>query len=244
MELDTEHGSEISEFIEVTEVYQENVIEMNTENILASETENAEVEQKPLWTITDMDKTMYAKSSVNVRKGPGAEYEKLGSLSTNQELKVTGKCNEFDWYRIIYNGNESYVNVNYLLDEKVTVNVFNDVETTNTNNQNTNNNESVNSEYIEEEINNTPLTPEPAYGTIRYEIPDDQWQWNWVDVADIWTEYGWARELQDSPLSNISSSDIYDFAKEVYPIREDEGEYVGQRIEYPTFWVYVGDGHY
>ena len=36
------------------------------------------------------DTTMYAKQSVNVRKGPSSDYEQLGSLSSGQEVTVTG----------------------------------------------------------------------------------------------------------------------------------------------------------
>lgn len=33
---------------------------------------------------------MYAQSSVNLRQGPSTEYDKVGSLSTNQSVTVTG----------------------------------------------------------------------------------------------------------------------------------------------------------
>ena len=62
---------------------------------------------------------MYAKSSVNVRSLPRADGERLGSLSTNQEVTVTGQCNETGWYRIEYDGRVAYVSNNYLSDSKV-----------------------------------------------------------------------------------------------------------------------------
>ena len=76
-------------------------------------------EEKPAYTYTDMDKTMYAKTEVNIRKGPEASFEKTGSLKTNDEVKVTGQCNETKWYRIIVNNETAYVNNNYLVEEKV-----------------------------------------------------------------------------------------------------------------------------
>lgn len=71
------------------------------------------------YTFKDMDATKYAKSSVNVRNMPGTDGEKLGSLSFNQEVKVTGQCNETGWYRIEYSGETAYVSDSYLVDNKV-----------------------------------------------------------------------------------------------------------------------------
>lgn len=71
------------------------------------------------YTYTDMDATKYAKSTVNVRSMPTQDGEKLGGLSTNNEVKVTGQCNETGWYRIEYDGNVAYVSDSYLVDNKV-----------------------------------------------------------------------------------------------------------------------------
>ncbi len=60
------------------------------------------------YTYSDVSKTMYAKSTVNVR-----------SLSKNQEVAVTGQCNETGWYRISYNNAEGFVSNKYLTDEPV-----------------------------------------------------------------------------------------------------------------------------
>lgn len=70
------------------------------------------------YTYTDMDKTMYAKSSVNVRSLPSTDGEKLGGLSKVQEVHVTGQCNETGWYRIDYNGSTGYVSSSYLVNDK------------------------------------------------------------------------------------------------------------------------------
>lgn len=234
VELGTDSNTECVLESEMQEIIEtESVLNSEVEAGPPATTETKEPEENNLkWTVTDMDKTMYAKSSVNVRKGPGTEYNKLGSLTTDQEVKVTGKCNEFDWYRIIYNGNEAYVSCNYLLNNKITTNTDTNINTEN-NTQN-------------KEENNTPSTPEPAYGTISFENENqkEEWQWNYVDVADIWTEYGWAREVRDSAYIDIEWDELFKFSYMAYPEREDEGEYIGQRIEYPTFWVYVGQGHF
>lgn len=90
------------------------------------ETEGYELNQKVQeltlgYSIEDMaDTQMYAKSSVNVRKSPSAEDEKLGSLSTAQEVTVTGLTST-NWYRISYNDGIAYVSANYLQNEKPVV---------------------------------------------------------------------------------------------------------------------------
>ena len=71
------------------------------------------------YTFEDMDATKYAKSTVNVRSLPNSDGENLGSLSTNDEVKVTGKCNETGWYSIEYSDGIAYVSDEYLVDEKV-----------------------------------------------------------------------------------------------------------------------------
>ena len=71
------------------------------------------------YTYTDMSKTMYAKSAVNVRSLPSTSGTRLGSLSQNQKVTVTGQCNETGWYRISYNGGEGFVSNKYLVDEPV-----------------------------------------------------------------------------------------------------------------------------
>ena len=66
------------------------------------------------YTYTDMNKTMWATSSVNVRSLPSTEGSKLGKLAADEEVTVTGKCNENGWYRISYKGKDGYVSSNYL----------------------------------------------------------------------------------------------------------------------------------
>lgn len=74
----------------------------------------------PKFTFKDMDKELYAKSSVNVRSLPSSEGDKLGSLSAWEKVKVTGQCNETSWYRIEYGDGIGYVSNNYLVANKPT----------------------------------------------------------------------------------------------------------------------------
>lgn len=65
-------------------------------------------------------KTVYATTTVNVRKGPGTGYESIGKLNLNNEVKKTGKCG--DWTRIEYKDTVAFVHSKYLSNNKVTVN--------------------------------------------------------------------------------------------------------------------------
>ena len=112
---ETDEETVTEDGITVEEVTSE-AIEEATEPAIEPTTE-----PQSQYTYTDMSATMYAKSSVNVRSLPSADGERLGSLSTNQEVTVTGQCNETGWYRIEYNGAVAYVSNNYLSDTKVEV---------------------------------------------------------------------------------------------------------------------------
>ena len=75
---------------------------------------------------------MYAQKTVNMRNMPNADSEKLGGLSTNDEVKVTGQCVETSWYRIEYNGGVAYVSNSYLGNDKVVVEQSKTEQTQNT----------------------------------------------------------------------------------------------------------------
>lgn len=76
---------------------------------------------KLAYTYTDCETVKYAQQTVNVRSGPSTDFDKVGSLSTNQEVTVTGTCNETGWYRIVYGDGVAYVSNKYLGDSKVEV---------------------------------------------------------------------------------------------------------------------------
>ena len=86
----------------------------------ATDTRTAENSQL-VYTYIDTEAIMYAQQTVNIRNLPSTDGEKLGSLSTNDEVKVTGQCSETGWYRIDYNGNTAYISNNYLAPDKVIV---------------------------------------------------------------------------------------------------------------------------
>ena len=79
------------------------------------DSEDSDTENK--YTYTDMNKTMWSKTSLNVRSEPSKIGEVIGYLATNEEVKVTGQCNETGWYRIEFKGKVGYASNNYLLEE-------------------------------------------------------------------------------------------------------------------------------
>ena len=67
----------------------------------------------------ELTATKYATQSVNVRSGPSTDYDKIGGLTTNQEVQVTGQAST-GWYRFTWtDGREAYVSDKYLSDSKV-----------------------------------------------------------------------------------------------------------------------------
>ena len=72
---------------------------------------NSEVEVRPITF------AMYAKEAVNVRMGPGVDYERVGHLDKAERVIVTGVCTN-GWYRIKFEDGEYFVNSKYLVDEK------------------------------------------------------------------------------------------------------------------------------
>ncbi|MBP5609617.1 MAG: SH3 domain-containing protein [Lachnospiraceae bacterium] len=59
---------------------------------------------------------MYVIAQVNVRKGPGTEYEKVGLLNPGETITVTGKYGD-KWMRVEYNSETEYVFGDYLSTE-------------------------------------------------------------------------------------------------------------------------------
>ena len=127
--IETETTTEIESTAEVesttTEPESTTEVESTTSE---TETITAEIESTTdssedgasTYTITDMDKIMYATKNCNVRKGPDADtFERIGALNQNDEVHVTGKVNEVNWYRIsLADGSEAYVSAPLLSDTK------------------------------------------------------------------------------------------------------------------------------
>lgn len=117
-EAETTESTETAEAIDESESSEASEPEQATE---APVDEAVESEASvPEFTFTEVSKTLYATQSVNVRSGPSTDFDKIGSLSTNQEIQVISRCNETGWYKFIWtDGSEVCVSNKYLADEKV-----------------------------------------------------------------------------------------------------------------------------
>lgn len=71
--------------------------------------------------IEPLDKVMYATGNINTRSGPSVDFTKVGGLTVNQEVKVTGQSKTTSWYEIEVNGEKQYVSHTLLSDNKVEV---------------------------------------------------------------------------------------------------------------------------
>ncbi len=73
----------------------------------------------PEYTVTSFEepKTMYATASVNIRKGPSTDFDRIGGLRRGQEVTVTGQADTL-WYEVRYGEDKAFVSNQYLQYEK------------------------------------------------------------------------------------------------------------------------------
>lgn len=103
-----------------------------------SGTESKTEENRPKYNITVINKTMYAISIVDVRTEPDGNASRIGALSQNAEVAVTGVVDN-GWYQIEYNRKEGYVEESSLSFEKK-------IEQESSSNENNSSNSSTSSE--------------------------------------------------------------------------------------------------
>lgn len=75
--------------------------------ITDSDAETAESVETVLIAVTN------AASSVNVRSGPGTDYERVGSAYPNNEYEVLEILSS-GWSKILYSGQEAYISNDYI----------------------------------------------------------------------------------------------------------------------------------
>lgn len=64
--------------------------------------------------VTDMSSSAtVGDSKLNVRSGPGKDYDAIGTVSPGEAITVTGQTDN-EWYRIDYSGKEGYVSSKYV----------------------------------------------------------------------------------------------------------------------------------
>ena len=111
-----------------TETQKESPSASETAEIETAEVETETVSDETEETISknnaiiEMDAIMYATTSVNERKEPSADSEKIGSLSIGEETHVTGLTEDGNWYRVEHSeSGEGFVASQYLSSEKPVV---------------------------------------------------------------------------------------------------------------------------
>lgn len=81
-------------------------------------TEEPDFAPDPSITISEMNDTVYVTGNgVNLRVGPGTEYNAVTSLSRGEELKRTGVTNN-GWSQVDWDGEEAYLSNNYVSEDK------------------------------------------------------------------------------------------------------------------------------
>ena len=81
-------------------------------------TEEPDFPQDPSITISEMNDTVYVTANgVNLRLGPGTEYNAVSSLSRGKELKRTGVTNN-GWSQVEWDGEKAYLSNTYVSEEK------------------------------------------------------------------------------------------------------------------------------
>lgn len=85
----------------------------NVKDEVNKPTEEPTKPTEPEVKFTEVDETVYAISSVNVRTGPGTNYEKIGGLKYRDSVKRIG-IGDNGWSKVIYNDKEAYVHSDYL----------------------------------------------------------------------------------------------------------------------------------
>lgn len=80
--------------------------------------------------VVDIDKyQMYTNNGLNLRNGPGVDYEKLASIPINTQVTVVGHVADSTWVKIIYQDKEYYCSGNYLSQNKTVVEAPKPVDT-------------------------------------------------------------------------------------------------------------------
>ena len=69
----------------------------------------------------DAPKTMYVQKSLNIRKGPGTEFDVVGHVALNDEVSVVGESKSTPWKEITYKNETAFVHGDYLGTDKVEV---------------------------------------------------------------------------------------------------------------------------
>ncbi len=71
------------------------------------------IEHGGFYTAVDSGTLRVNGTDVNIRSGPGTEYQSIGSVSSGTTLTITGKSD--NWYQVNYNGRKGYIIEDYVI---------------------------------------------------------------------------------------------------------------------------------
>lgn len=74
------------------------------------------IEHGGFYTAVDSGTLSVNGADVNIRSGPGTEYQSIGSVSSGTTLTITGKSD--NWYQVSYNGRTGYIIEDYVIKNK------------------------------------------------------------------------------------------------------------------------------
>ena len=167
------------------------------------EEETVEETESQTPTYTKVDDIRYVSSPVNVRKGPGVSYKKIGTLVRGQEVTRIGVADN-GWGVIIYEGEEGYVSGRYLVESKPKDKVEDTTET----------------EKVEQEtkvIKETPKVQQPAKEDSKQAISDSK------QVTETTSKEPESQETSEGNSSETESSASNESNKEdIVPQEPDE----------------------
>lgn len=110
-----------------TDAVSENSVSDNTvsdnsisDNSVSDEVDNKvkEIDRDDIEVLSE-SVTMYAQSAANVRKGPGTDFDIVGSLKQNDTVEVIGKCKSVAWFEIKRGNDSAFVYSGLLGDSEV-----------------------------------------------------------------------------------------------------------------------------
>lgn len=82
-----------------------------------------EFDVEVVYTVNEVDpKTKYSSTSLNLRNGPGTNFDKIKTISLNDEVTVIGEI-ENGWVKVKFKDDEYFCSGKYLMDKKKEIQV-------------------------------------------------------------------------------------------------------------------------
>ncbi len=109
------HRSRTEETTQTT-TQQQSTVDVDATTTTEPETEESTTEETGT-EYSDNNQIVYAKTDVNIRKGPSVDYEKVGLLKKGESINRVA-VGDNGWSKVEYNGEICYISNNYLVTEQ------------------------------------------------------------------------------------------------------------------------------